>query len=129
MDIKGKVVHHKDGNPFNNTEENLQTMTMAEHTCLHCVGREHSTEARRKMSKARKGKKFSVAHRAKIGEANKRRIMTDEQKRKLLEGHVRPETLAKIKQSLTGKKRTPEQRQAMSQYVKESHRKRGHRIS
>jgi len=32
---KGEVIHHIDENPFNNSIENLQLMTISEHTKLH----------------------------------------------------------------------------------------------
>lgn len=35
---KGWVVHHKDGEPLNNSIENLQAMTHAEHNSLHKRG-------------------------------------------------------------------------------------------
>lgn len=63
-DIKGLIVHHKDGNPLNNCVENLQLMKKDEHTSLHnkgennpFFGKKHSEETKRKMSELKKGEK------------------------------------------------------------------------
>lgn len=44
-------------------------------------------ETKRKMSETKKGKKFTVEHRAKIGIANTRRKLSEETKRKISEKH------------------------------------------
>lgn len=36
------VVHHKDGNKLNNDVENLQVMTLGEHTRYHCLERKNN---------------------------------------------------------------------------------------
>lgn len=40
---KGYVVHHIDHNPLNNSPDNLELMTMADHTRLHCALRRATT--------------------------------------------------------------------------------------
>ena len=52
----GFVVHHKDGNKLNNCILNLQLIRESEHLSIHHKGTTHSTEAKMKMSKAKKGK-------------------------------------------------------------------------
>ena len=52
----GYVVHHKDGNKLNNCILNLQLLREFDHRSLHHEGTTHSAEAKKKMSKAKKGK-------------------------------------------------------------------------
>lgn len=36
---KGNFIHHKDGNKFNNTPENLEEMSVLDHNRKHHIGR------------------------------------------------------------------------------------------
>lgn len=51
-----EYVHHKNGNRFNNLKDNLELQWVSVH-----------------QSGINKGKKFSIEHKARIGEANKKR--------------------------------------------------------
>ena len=61
----------------------LKFVTSAEHRRLHM--KNMSEEHRRKLSEAKKGKKFSEETRRKISEANKRRTLSEETRRKISE--------------------------------------------
>lgn len=37
--LPGEIVHHIDGDKWNNSPENLEVMTQAEHARLHCIQR------------------------------------------------------------------------------------------
>lgn len=39
--LPGEVVHHKDGNKWNNEHSNLEVMTQADHARIHCMERWH----------------------------------------------------------------------------------------
>ena len=39
--LPGEIVHHKDGDKWNNAPENLEVMTQAEHARIHCIERWH----------------------------------------------------------------------------------------
>lgn len=39
--LRGEIVHHKDGDKWNNSPENLEVMTQAEHARIHCMERWH----------------------------------------------------------------------------------------
>ena len=39
--LPGEIVHHKDGDKWNNSPENLEVMTQAEHARIHCMERWH----------------------------------------------------------------------------------------
>jgi hypothetical protein len=51
-----EVVHHIDGDKFNNDLSNLQLMTREEHSRLHQIGKEVSIETKNKLSEIQKGK-------------------------------------------------------------------------
>ena len=39
--LLGEIVHHKDGDKWNNSPDNLEVMTQAEHARIHCMERWH----------------------------------------------------------------------------------------
>lgn len=49
-----------------------------------------TAETKRKMSDAKKGKRFTPEHCAKIGQANTRRKLSEETKRRIAKGHGKP---------------------------------------
>ncbi len=53
---KGMVVHHKDGNPFNNDFSNLQLMSNSEHVSYHGKNRPHRESMGRKRQKGFQGR-------------------------------------------------------------------------
>lgn len=77
-----------------------------------------SEETRKKMSVARKGRKFTEEHKRKLGEARKRWSFTEETKekiRKTLTGRkLSSEHVEKIRFSSSGRKHTEETRKKMS---------------
>jgi len=42
--LPGEIVHHRDGDKWNNNLENLSVMTQAEHARIHCMERWHGKE-------------------------------------------------------------------------------------
>lgn len=53
-----EVVHHKNGIKSDNRIENLEVMTLSEHTAMHATGVVPSEETRKKYSEIRKGRKL-----------------------------------------------------------------------
>lgn len=101
-------------------------------TCKHCGETFHSPRAGRKyccrehfILGAVKGKPKSAAHSAKISEANRRRIVSDETKAKISAARsgkpgqkgkeVSPETRAKISKALKGRRQSDETRAKKSE--------------
>ena len=80
---KGLVIHHLDGNKFNNSLSNLVYLNRNEHTKLHNKGKHYSEEAKRKLSEAMKGKHRSEETKQKISEAMKGKHHSEEAKRKI----------------------------------------------
>lgn len=78
----------------------------------------HSTEAKEKISRARKGKKFTPEHKRKIGEANRGKKHSPETRRKMsaLQKLIqnRPESKEKVSKAHKGMKHTLETRKRMS---------------
>lgn len=54
---RDEVVHHKDGDKSNNEIENLELMSLSEHTRQHRTGNTPSEETRQKLSEALTGHK------------------------------------------------------------------------
>lgn len=52
---RNEVVHHKDGNKLNNDINNLELMTLSEHSRMHQVGKKHSEDTKEKYRKQRLG--------------------------------------------------------------------------
>ena len=44
-------IHHKDGNPFNDSIENLELLSCSEHMRKHALGRKWKKSSKEKMSK------------------------------------------------------------------------------
>jgi hypothetical protein len=42
--LPGEIVHHKDGDKWNNDPSNLEVMTQAEHARIHCMERWHGKD-------------------------------------------------------------------------------------
>jgi len=106
IDGDGYVIHHIDGNPFNNDIMNLKKMTKAEHTKLHQTGvsRIMPESQRIKTSQRQKGKGNSFY-------GKKHSIETREHLSKVRTGrHPSEETIKKLSIANTGKKRTLETR-------------------
>ena len=86
-EISTKCVHHKDGNRYNNSKENLTLIDSSEHTRLHSTGRKHTEVSKQKMSLSRKGVKQSEEHRRKNIERLKQIPWTEERKRHISEAY------------------------------------------
>jgi len=85
----GEIVHHKDGNPLNDSINNLEIMTRAEHIRVHkpVKGYRFTEEQRKRLSEAHKGQapwnkglsgvyKMSEEAKRKLREINKGRKIT-----------------------------------------------------
>lgn len=70
----GYVIHHINEIETDNRIENLQKMTMIEHSYLHNKNNKISSETKIKMSIAHMGKKNSIEHNKNIGLAKKGQI-------------------------------------------------------
>ena len=75
---KGLVIHHIDENKLNNALSNLVYLSKSKHAKIHSkgenhplYGKHHSSETKRKMSKAAKGRIFSEETKRKLSEAAK----------------------------------------------------------
>jgi DNA-binding transcriptional regulator YiaG len=53
---RDEVVHHKDGNKENNDIENLELMSLSEHSRQHMLGNAPSEETKQKLSEASTGR-------------------------------------------------------------------------
>ena len=53
---RDEVVHHKDGNKENNDIENLELMSLSEHSRQHMLGNTPSEETKQKLSEASTGR-------------------------------------------------------------------------
>ena len=68
-----EVVHHKDGNPFNNSISNLEVVLWGKHSRMHNTGKVVSAETRSKMSMADKSYMRSPEYEERCREAAIRR--------------------------------------------------------
>ena len=92
------VIHHKDGNHYNNDISNLELMAKLKHMSLHKLGIKLSEETKRKIGEAELGEKhhYYGKHRS------------EEHKRKISEGHK-----GKVS-SFKGKHHSEESKQKLS---------------
>ncbi len=86
------VIHHINGNHFDNRIENLKKMSIIEHSRMHSTGKKASKETKEKMSAAQKGDKnhfWGKTHTNKtkkeIGKASAKKIHSEETKKKISE--------------------------------------------
>ncbi|GEM_PF-3007992 len=56
---KDEIVHHIDGNSFNNKIENLELMLHNKHTIYHHTGKKRSKKTKYNISKSKRGKSIS----------------------------------------------------------------------
>lgn len=68
---RNEVVHHKDGNKLNNDINNLELMSLSEHSKRHQIGRRHSEETKEKYRKRKLG---SIAPNRKLSDDDIRYI-------------------------------------------------------
>lgn len=80
---KGYIVHHKDGDKLNNSIDNLELMSRAEHASIHHKGVPKTDEMRRKSSQTKMGHIVSQETREKIRRKLKGRSLSEETKRKM----------------------------------------------
>lgn len=99
---------------YNRPANELIFLTIKEHRCLHKAGKPHSSEHKRKISKALKGHHLSEETKKKISNALMRHSISEETKRKISEttrgkphphkgtkfGHLSEETKKKISETL-----------------------------
>jgi HNH endonuclease len=60
--LSTEIVHHRDGDGFNNKRRNLKLIQWGEHSRLHNKGLPQSITTRRKRSKTLRGRKFTPEH-------------------------------------------------------------------
>lgn len=68
---EGFVIHHVDGDGYNNEEINLEALSNEVHSSIHHIGKECSEEHRRKISEALEGRVFTEEHKRKIGDVRR----------------------------------------------------------
>lgn len=84
-----KIIHHIDGNHFNDISENLMAIHRGCHSKIHHKGKIISKEQREKVSEAnkgnkyRKGHKFSEKSKKKMSESHKGKIASEDTKLKM----------------------------------------------
>ena len=123
---KGYVVHHIDGNVLNNNINNLSLMKWGEHSRFHfekdkvnrikkMIGRKFSEESKRKMSFAKKGKKFSKEHIQNLSIAHIGYVMPQSQK-------------DKITHKMRIRKLSEEHKRKISEAITKWHKRKGHKL-
>jgi hypothetical protein len=105
MIVKGDgcLIHHIDGNHFNNNPNNLKKMTWEAHSSLHNKGKRYSKNTRNKISISRKifWKNASPDFKRKFSDVRKGRIPSKETRTKISEaGKLRKHTV-KDKQKIS----------------------------
>ena len=111
---------------YNRPACELIFLTPVDHRRLHKLGKpsgmkdkHHSAEARKKMSKARKGKRFSESHKNKMSEARKGKHHSVEARKKISESmkgkHLSEETRTKLSEARKGKHHSAETRKKISE--------------
>lgn len=79
----GFIVHHKDGDKTNNSLENLELLSRAEHASLHHKGKKKSEEMKKKSSETKMGHIVSRDTREKISLKLKGRKLSNETRMKM----------------------------------------------
>jgi hypothetical protein len=100
-DGRSPVVHHVDGDHFNNVLENLASAHAGCHTGHHKTGMTFTPEALEKMAAAKRGTPLTPQHCANVSAALKGRPKS-------------PEHVEKVRQALVGRPLSPEHRAKMS---------------
>lgn len=72
---------------YNRTPNEFVFVTKLEHQRIHCAGKPHSEEWKRKISEAKKGIPNSEESKRKMSAAHKGKKLSEERIRKLREGH------------------------------------------
>jgi hypothetical protein len=111
MPEKGYVIHHKDGNHFNNKISNLQKLTKGEHFSLHNIDKVRSPETREKMGKSKRGIPLSETWKQHLSEGH---ADFSGENHPFYGCHHTEEAKESNRQKHLGKKATDEQKKAQS---------------
>ncbi len=111
---ENELVHHQDEDYNNNRKSNLfvgEKGGKDGHAAYHMIGKKHSEETKRKISKGNKGLKASEETKKKISEAGKGKHHSEETKRKMSESH-------KGNKNMLGKHHSEEAKKKISESTK-----------
>ena len=121
-------IHHKDGNPFNDSIENLELLSCSEHMRKHALGRKWKKSSKEKMSKTMEGNTRLLGHnhseetKNKISKALKGRKLSDSAKeniRKAKQGVLNP--MYGKPSPMRGRKWSEESKKKLSASMKRLH--------
>ena len=120
--LPSEIVHHINEDKMDDSIENLQLMSAAEHTRVHQLGKKASKETRAKMSSAAKGKIVTEITRKKLSISSKRWSNSPEAKQQMSKLHkgkiISLETREKMRQARLGKTRSEEEKRKTSESLK-----------